>query len=293
MLAAAVNAPAFLGRRLWQETRIALFERSVDERSVTHQQRGHTPRVAFGNDWVRHGVVEIFREDIARFRVLLSAERDEPPAAVLAAGGVPKLSALRLHSGTIYRWNRACYGLSDNGKPHLRIEHRALPAGPTVRDEVANAAFFYGLVAHLRRAHGDVARVMRFDAAKTQLLRAPRATASTRSSPWIDGPPRPAAAAHRRRAAARGARARSSTPASTPTKRAATSTSSRRASRSAQTGAAWADAVDRGAWATATQPRAIARSPRRCSSGSGAASPCTPGRWRRARRRRATTASAS
>jgi CBS domain-containing protein len=150
------------------------------------------PRVTFGNDWIRHGVVEIFREDIARFRVLLSAERDEPPAAVLAAGGVPKLSALRLHSGTIYRWNRACYGISDNGQPHLRIEHRALPAGPTVRDEVANAAFFYGLVAHLRRAHGDVARVMRFDAAKTSFFAAAREGLNAQLA-WIDGTPRPAA----------------------------------------------------------------------------------------------------
>jgi len=192
VLAAAVNAPAFLGRRLWQETRIALFERSVDERSVTHQQRGHMPRVTFGNDWVQKSVVEIFREDIARFRVLLSAEHDQPPAAVLAAGGVPKLSALRLHSGTIYRWNRACYGISDNGQPHLRIEHRALPAGPTARDEVANAAFFYGLVAHLRRAHGDVARVMRFDAAKTSFFAAAREGLNAQLT-WTDGKPRPAA----------------------------------------------------------------------------------------------------
>ena len=193
VLAAAVNAPAFLGRRLWQETRIALFERSVDERSVTHQQRGHMPRVTFGNDWIRQSVVEIFREDIARFRVLLSAERDEPPADVLAAGGVPKLSALRLHSGTIYRWNRACYGISDNGQPHLRVEHRALPAGPTVRDQVANAAFFYGLVAHLRRAHGDVARVMRFDAAKAGFFAAARDGLNAQLA-WVDGEPRPAAA---------------------------------------------------------------------------------------------------
>jgi CBS domain-containing protein len=191
VLAAAVNAPSFLGRRLWQETRVALFERSVDERSVTHQQRGHTPRVTFGNGWVEHGVAEIFREDIARFRMLLSAEHDPPPLEVLAQGGVPKLSALRLHSGTIYRWNRACYGIT-NGKPHLRIEHRALPAGPSLRDEVANAAFFYGLVAHLHRAHGDVARVMRFDTAKAGFFAAAHDGLGARLG-WIDREPRPAA----------------------------------------------------------------------------------------------------
>ena len=192
VLAAAVNAPAFLGRRLWQETRIALFERSVDERSETKQQRGHAPRVTFGSDWVRTGVVEIFREDIARFRMLLAVEPDPPPREVLARGEAPKLSALRLHSGTIYRWNRACYGVT-GGQPHLRIEFRALPAGPTVRDEVANAAFFLGLVAHLVAAHGDVARVMRFDAAKASFFAAAREGLNAQLT-WIDGSARPAAA---------------------------------------------------------------------------------------------------
>ncbi|MGZ3405437.1 MAG: glutamate-cysteine ligase family protein, partial [Polyangia bacterium] len=84
VLAAAVNSPSFLGRRLWQETRVALFERSVDERSATQQQRGHAPRVTFGSGWVEASVAEIFREDIARFRMLLSAERDPPPQEVLA-----------------------------------------------------------------------------------------------------------------------------------------------------------------------------------------------------------------
>ena len=191
VLAAAVNAPTFLGRRLWQESRVALFERSVDERSTTHQQRGHTPRVTFGNGWVQSSVVEIFREDIARFRMLLSTEHDPPPRQVLAAGGVPELSALRLHSGTIYRWNRACYGVT-GGKPHLRIEHRALPAGPSVRDGVANAAFFYGLVAHLQRTHGDVARVMRFDAAKANFFAAARDGLGAQLT-WLDGQARPAA----------------------------------------------------------------------------------------------------
>ncbi len=192
VLAAAVNAPLFLGRRLWQETRVALFERSVDERSATQLKRGHTPRVTFGNGWVQKSVTEIFREDIARFRILLAAERDPPPSEVLARGGVPKLSALRLHAGTIYRWNRACYGITE-GKPHLRIEHRALPAGPTVRDEVANAAFFYGLVSALVAQHGDVARVMRFDAARASFFAAARDGLDAQLA-WLDGKLHPAAA---------------------------------------------------------------------------------------------------
>ena len=174
VLAAAVNAPLFLGRRLWPETRVALFERAVDERSPAQQLRGHARRVTFGNDWLRGGAIELFREDVARFRLLMTMKRDEPPAAVLARGEVPKLSALRLHSGTIYRWNRVCYGISDGGKPHLRIEHRVLPAGPTVRDEVANAAFFYGLVAALVADHGDVAAVLKFDDVKNNFFAAAR-----------------------------------------------------------------------------------------------------------------------
>jgi CBS domain-containing protein len=157
---------------------------------VTHQQRGHTPRVTFGNRWIDKSVVEIYREDIARFRILLSAERDPPPREVLARGEVPKLSALRLHTGTIYRWNRACYGLTD-GKPHLRIEHRVLPAGPTVRDEVANAAFFYGLTAAIMSEHGDPARVMKFDAAKGNFFAAARDGLNAQLT-WLDGKARPA-----------------------------------------------------------------------------------------------------
>ncbi|MDB4966944.1 MAG: hypothetical protein JWN44_2633 [Myxococcales bacterium] len=191
VLAAAVNAPMFLGRRLWQETRVALFERSVDERSVTHQERGHTPRVNFGNGWVQTGVAEIFREDIARFRILISADADPPPAEVLARGEIPKLSAMRLHSGTIYRWNRACYGITD-GKPHLRIEHRVLPAGPTVRDEVANAAFFYGLASAILKQHGDPAGAMKFDVAKSNFFAAARDGLGAQLT-WFDGKARPAA----------------------------------------------------------------------------------------------------
>ncbi|MGB1278158.1 MAG: hypothetical protein ACPG77_20595, partial [Nannocystaceae bacterium] len=133
VLAAAVNSPLLLGQRLWKETRVALFQRSLDTRSFAEHVRGHRPRVHFGDRWVRDSVLEIFREDIARFRLLIAGARDEDPLAVLERGEVPKLSALRLHAGTIYRWNRACYGISD-GLPHLRIENRVLPAGPSIRD---------------------------------------------------------------------------------------------------------------------------------------------------------------
>ena len=173
VLAAATNSPILLGRRLWRETRVALFQQSVDARSAAHQLRGRRPRVNFGDGWVRESVLEIFREDIARFRVVLATDIDEDPEAVLDRGGVPALTALRLHNGTVYRWNRACYGISE-GKPHLRIEARAFPAGPSLLDEMANAAFFFGLMAAISNEVPDVSKVMSFDDAKGNFVAAAR-----------------------------------------------------------------------------------------------------------------------
>ncbi len=173
VLAAAVNSPILLQKRLWHETRVALFQHSVDDRSHAHRARGRRTRVRFGDAWLRDSVTELFRDDIARFRVLLGAEVGEDPMAVLARGEVPELSALRLHNGTVYRWNRPCYGVAD-GKAHLRIENRVLPAGPTVLDEVANAAFFYGLMASVSEAYGDVTQAMDFDDVKGNFVAAAR-----------------------------------------------------------------------------------------------------------------------
>ncbi len=173
VLAAATNSPVLLGHRLWRETRVALFQQSVDARSAAHQLRGRRPRVNFGDGWVRDSVLEIFREDIARFRVVLASDLDEDPAAVLDRGGVPDMTALRLHNGTVYRWNRACYGISD-GKPHLRIEARAFPSGPSPVDEMATAAFFFGLMAAVSNEFDDVSRAMSFDDAKGNFVAAAR-----------------------------------------------------------------------------------------------------------------------
>ena len=173
VLAAATNSPVLLGRRLWRETRVALFQQSVDSRSAAHQLRGRRPRVSFGDGWVRDSVLEIFREDIARFRVMLASDLDEDPEAVLDRDGVPAMTALRLHNGTVYRWNRACYGISD-GKPHLRIEARAFPSGPSPVDEMATAAFYFGLMASVSHEFDDVSRVMSFDDAKGNFVAAAR-----------------------------------------------------------------------------------------------------------------------
>jgi CBS domain-containing protein len=174
VLAAAANSPLLFGRHLWQETRIALFEQSVDTRlPVSTDIREQTPRVSFGRRWVERSVLEILREDVARFPVLFGAEGDEDPLAEIRAGRAPRLAALCTYNGTVYRWNRPCYGIS-GGRPHLRIENRVLPAGPSVVDEVANAALWIGLVQGVCDRFGDIARVMAFEEARDNFTAAAR-----------------------------------------------------------------------------------------------------------------------
>ena len=174
LLAAAVNSPILLGKRLWHETRISVFEYSVDARSTTHQARGLKPRVHFGNDWVDKSVTEIFKEDIARFRVLLTTETEDDPLAMVAQGIAPNLKALCLHNGTVYRWNRACYGVH-KGIPHLRIENRVIPSGPTVIDEIANTAFFVGMMAGMSDKYDDIREQITFQDVKANFMAAARA----------------------------------------------------------------------------------------------------------------------
>ncbi len=185
VLAAATNSPTLFGKRLWRETRIALFQQAVDTRSSNLYLREMSPRVHFGRQWVRESVMDIFKEDISRFRVLLTGGVVEDPFEVLENGGIPRLEALQLHNGTVYRWNRACYGLTD-GVPHLRIENRILPAGPTAVDEVANAAFWFGLVSGLSHTHPDITQVMEFDDAKHNFVAAARHGLASQLS-WLRG----------------------------------------------------------------------------------------------------------
>jgi len=173
ILASAVNSPLLLGHRLWQETRLALFQHAVDERSATQHERNRPARVTFGRDWVRGSILELFHEDVARFRVIFTRDLEEDPMESLSAGKIPQLNAWRMHNGTIWRWNRACYGIM-NGKPSLRIEARFLPAGPSIADEVANAAFFLGLMMALPEEFGDVTDKLAFDEAKTNFFSAAR-----------------------------------------------------------------------------------------------------------------------
>lgn len=191
VLAVAANSPLLLGHRLWHETRIALFQHSVDERSSARQLRGHPTRVSFGEGWIKASVMEVFREEIARFRVILTRKIDEDSLAALARGEVPRLDALRLHNGTVWRWNRPCYGVSE-GLAHLRIEMRALPAGPSIPDEMANAAFFFGLMAALPDEYGDISQLMSFDDARDNFLFAARQGLKAQLT-WTGGRSIPAA----------------------------------------------------------------------------------------------------
>lgn len=144
VLAACTNSPLLFGRQLWSETRIALFQQSIDMRSKGKSLREKQQRVSFGSKWISE-ITEIYKDDISRYTLLLTTEIKENSLDQLDQGKIPDLKALNLHNGTIWKWNRPCYGIG-GGKAHLRIENRYIPSGPTVVDEMANMAFWIGLM---------------------------------------------------------------------------------------------------------------------------------------------------
>jgi hypothetical protein len=163
-VALAANSPFLLGRRLWAETRVPLFTQAVDTRPVELRNQGVRPRVWFGDRWT-HSAYDLFEENVRYFGALLPLAEDEDPFAELDAGRPPSLHELRLHNGTVWRWNRPVYDVAD-GVPHLRLENRVLPAGPTAVDAVANAMFFYGLIRALAESERPPWQLMSFDAAE-------------------------------------------------------------------------------------------------------------------------------
>lgn len=186
-LAISGNSPLFLGRRLWEETRIALFRQSVDDRVSASDNDWRPARVSFGHGWVREGALELFREAVHLHEPLLPVSTEEDPLAVVRAGGIPRLAELRLHHGTIWRWNRAIYDDSAGG--HLRIEMRALPAGPTVKDMIANAAFLLGLTLGLRRSADDLVTRITFGHVRRNFYEAARRGLDAELLwPWGEGP---------------------------------------------------------------------------------------------------------
>ncbi len=163
-VAVGANAPYLLGKELWRETRIPLFEQATDTRSEELKAQGVRPRVWFGERWVT-SVFDLFEENVRYFPALLPVTEEEDPLEVLESGGTPALQELRLHNGTIYRWNRPVYDIAD-GVPHLRVENRVLGAGPTVVDLIANAAFYFGLVRGLAESERPLWSQMSFSAAE-------------------------------------------------------------------------------------------------------------------------------
>lgn len=185
ILAISANSPMLFGKRLWYETRIALFQQSIDTRSSSEHLRDQSPRVTFGHRWLDDSILEIYKEDIARFRVLLSTDAKENVFKMMDEGITPKLRALNVHNGTVYRWNRPCYGISENGKPHLRIENRIMPAGPTIVDEVASAALWLGLMKGAQTEYGDIRKLIKFEEVGHNFLAAARTGISSKFN-WID-----------------------------------------------------------------------------------------------------------
>ncbi len=171
-LALGANSPYFFGHQLWAETRIELFAQSTDTRPDELKAQGVRPRVWFGERWIT-SVLDLYRENIRYFPSLLPEVSAEDPLAELAAGRAPHLSELRLHNGTVYRWNRPVYDVVD-GRPHLRLENRVLPAGPTVVDMLANSAFYYGTLRSLSEADDPLWRHMDFAAAQANFFAAAR-----------------------------------------------------------------------------------------------------------------------
>jgi hypothetical protein len=163
-LALGANSPFLFGKELWRETRIALFEQATDTRPEELKAQGVRPRVWFGERWIT-SIFDQFEENVRYFPALLPVCDDEDPEDVHARGDTPKLAELRMHNGTIYRWNRPVYDVY-RGRPHLRVENRVLPAGPSVVDVLANGAFYYGALKMLATDERPVWSQMSFRAAE-------------------------------------------------------------------------------------------------------------------------------
>lgn len=172
IMAISANSPIVFGKRLWHESRIALFQQALDVRTTHDHMRERSPRVSFGTGWLENSLLEIYKEDIARFRVLLAGEVDEDSIEAIQEGRTPKLRALQIHNSTVYRWNRPCYGISPNGKPHLRIENRVIPAGPTTTDAAANAAFWLGAMIGMGHEYKDIRNHVSWEDVRDNFMKA-------------------------------------------------------------------------------------------------------------------------
>jgi hypothetical protein len=177
VVAVSVNSPLLFGRRLWLETRIPLFEQALNIGSREDGSAAAVPRVGFGSGYAGWSLVECFRENELRFEPLLPLELPE------STGSMPHL---RLHNGTIWRWNRPLVGFDDDGTPHLRVEHRPMAAGPTLHDMMANLAFSIGLVTTLASREMPPESALPFETAHRNFAAAARSGLRAKLT-WIDG----------------------------------------------------------------------------------------------------------
>lgn len=170
VLSVCANSPLLIGKQLWAETRIPLFQQSIDTRGKGYHLREREQRVTFGNRWIR-SVSDVYKNDIARHTLLFLTNIKKDSLEMLKKGKIPKLEALQLHNGTIYKWNRPCYGVS-NGVPHMRIENRYLPSGPTVEDEIANLTFWVGLMSNMPNKYKNIWESIPFEDVKENFYKA-------------------------------------------------------------------------------------------------------------------------
>ncbi len=173
ILGVCTNSPILLGRELWSETRIGLFQQSIDTRNSSFALENKQSRVSFSKEWAKGTVADLYKNDISKHKVIISKDIENNSIEEIEKGNIPKLEALCLFNGTIYRWNRPCFGMCE-GKPHLRIENRYIPSGPTVLDEIANFAFWVGLMKGRPEKYDDMPSVMHFKDAKSNFVKAAR-----------------------------------------------------------------------------------------------------------------------
>jgi CBS domain-containing protein len=178
VLGVCANSPLLLGRELWNETRIALFQQSIDTRSSSYALKDQQARVSFGNDWETGNAADIFKRSLVNYKVILSKKIEKDSLQSLSEGKIPTLEALNLHNGTVYRWNRPCYGSAGN-TAHLRIENRYIPSGPSVKDEMANFAFWVGLMKGRPEKYDDLPSCMSFKDVKSNFFKAARSGKAT------------------------------------------------------------------------------------------------------------------
>lgn len=177
MVAISANSPLLFGKRLWQETRIPLFEQAVAVGGIAGGAFGPLKRVSFGSGYARHSIMEVFSENAEHFPLLLPVDLGDETG---------RFNHLRLHNGTIWRWNRPLIGFDEDGTPHVRIEHRVIPAGPSIIDTLANTAFFYGLVSMVAEQETAAEQQLEFFQARDNFYAAARYGLNAQVT-WLDG----------------------------------------------------------------------------------------------------------